>query len=209
MGAHLGESGRCPSKVGLPYCQSFRLHKSQFSNQSMFFPVLDLLREPLSAAAHTAGEHVRKLGSSGAFSCSYVEPAYVKKILRRRPTLVKAIPRLQMCGNCLVRTSRTTGRTKYETGRLNGPIHPARIPPIPSSSLPVGSVCHLGSSCLRVRDRTTAETDCCIAQMTSKDILDRNARFLREVETSWCGALCPLLHNVMMGPLQKSKIFES
>ena len=31
---------------------------------------LDLLREPLSAAAHTTEEHVRKLESSGAFSCS-------------------------------------------------------------------------------------------------------------------------------------------
>ena len=39
---------------------------------------LDLVREPLSAAAHTAGEHVRKLESSGAFSCSDVKPAYVE-----------------------------------------------------------------------------------------------------------------------------------
>ena len=34
---------------------------------------LDLLRDPLSAAAHTAGEHVRTLESSGAFSCSEIQ----------------------------------------------------------------------------------------------------------------------------------------
>ena len=39
---------------------------------------LDLLREPLSAAAHTACEHVRILESSGAFSCSGVRPAHVE-----------------------------------------------------------------------------------------------------------------------------------
>ena len=39
---------------------------------------LDLLREPLSVAAHTAGEHVRKLESSGAFSCSKTKPACVE-----------------------------------------------------------------------------------------------------------------------------------
>ena len=30
-----------------------------------------------------------------------------------------------------------------------------------------------------------------IVQVTSKDLLDRNARFLREDETSWCRTLCP------------------
>ena len=40
---------------------------------------LDLLREPLSVAAHRAGEDVRKLESTGAFSCSEMKPAYVGK----------------------------------------------------------------------------------------------------------------------------------
>ena len=40
---------------------------------------LDLLREPLSAAAHTACDYVRTLESSGAFSCSELKPAYVEK----------------------------------------------------------------------------------------------------------------------------------
>ena len=39
---------------------------------------LDLVRAPLSAAAHTAGEHVRKLESSGAFSCSEIKPAHAE-----------------------------------------------------------------------------------------------------------------------------------
>ena len=39
---------------------------------------LDLLREPLSAAAQTAGEHVQKLESSVAVNCSEVRPDYVE-----------------------------------------------------------------------------------------------------------------------------------
>ena len=38
---------------------------------------LNLLCEPLSIAAQSAREHVRKLDSSGAFSCSELKPAYV------------------------------------------------------------------------------------------------------------------------------------
>ena len=39
---------------------------------------LDLFREPLSVAAHTAGEHVRELESSGAVSCLKTKPVYVE-----------------------------------------------------------------------------------------------------------------------------------
>ena len=38
---------------------------------------LNLLREPLSAAVHTAAEHVRKLESFGTFGYSELKPAYV------------------------------------------------------------------------------------------------------------------------------------
>ena len=41
----------------------------------------------------------------------------------------------------------------------------------------------VGWPCLWDRSQTTGETNCCIVQMTSKDILDRNARFLYKVET--------------------------
>ena len=57
---------------------------------------------------------------------------------------------------------------------------------IPSSLLRVGSVRRLGSPCLWDRDQITGETNCCIVQAISKNILVRNARFLGEVETSWC-----------------------
>ena len=40
---------------------------------------LNLLREPLSAAAHTTEEYVRKLESSSAFICSKMNPAYVNR----------------------------------------------------------------------------------------------------------------------------------
>ena len=39
---------------------------------------LELLRDPRSVAAHTAGEHVRELESSGAFSCLKSKPVYVE-----------------------------------------------------------------------------------------------------------------------------------
>ena len=39
---------------------------------------LNLRREPLSVAAHTAGEHVRNLEFSGAFNCSELKPAHVE-----------------------------------------------------------------------------------------------------------------------------------
>ena len=75
--------------------------------------------------------------------------------------------------------------------------------PSPSSLLRVGPVRRLGAPCQRDR------YNCCIVQVTSEDILDRNVRFLCVVETSWCATFCPPLHNVMMGPLQNAKIFES
>ena len=39
---------------------------------------LDLLREPLSVAAHTKGEHVRELKSSGAFGCLKTKLVHVE-----------------------------------------------------------------------------------------------------------------------------------
>ena len=41
-------------------------------------PELDLLRKALSAAAHTAGEHVGTLESSGAFSYSKMKPDHTQ-----------------------------------------------------------------------------------------------------------------------------------
>ena len=91
--------------------------------------------------------------------------------LRKGLTLVKAIPRLQMCGNCLVRVSRAIGGTRKEMGLLMGPTHNAGFASIPSSFLRVGSTLSMGSPCTWDRDQITGETNCCIVRVTSKDIL--------------------------------------
>ena len=115
---------------------------------------------------------------------------------RRRPTLVKVFPRLQRCGYCLVRASKTTGGTRKQTDLLIGPAQQAGLATIPSSSLRVGSVRRLDSLWLWDLDQTTGETNCSIAKVISNDILDRNVRF-REDGTFWCKTFCRPLRNVM------------
>ena len=65
-----------------------------------------------------------------------------------------------------------------KTGLRTGPE------PSPSSSLRDGSVRRLGTLYLWDPHPRTGESNCCIVQLRSKDILDRNSRFLREDETS-------------------------
>ena len=65
-------------KVGMHYCQSFRPPPTAVFASLHALSKLDLLREPLSTAAQTAGERVRKLESSGVFSCSKMKLAYVE-----------------------------------------------------------------------------------------------------------------------------------
>ena len=59
-------------------CQSFRLHRSQFSHQSMPSQRWLCSVKPLSAPAHTAGEHARKLRSCGVLSCPEMKLAFVE-----------------------------------------------------------------------------------------------------------------------------------
>ena len=118
---------------------------------------------------------------------------------------MKAIPRLQMCGNCLVRASKTNGGTRKrrnQTELLIGPTPHAGLATIPSSSLRVGSVRGLDSLCQWDRNQTTGEPICCIVDVTSKDILDQNAHILCEDGTSWCRTCCPRLRNDMTWPFQ-------
>ena len=63
----------------------------------------------------------------------------LKKKLRRWLTWWKAIQHLQMCGYCLVRPSKTTGRTRKQTEQFLGPRHYADLATIPSIFLRVGS----------------------------------------------------------------------
>ena len=61
-----------------------------------------LLCEPLSVAARMADKHGCELESSNPFSYSNRKPAVTKRDFAENPTLVKAIPHLQMRSNYLV-----------------------------------------------------------------------------------------------------------
>ena len=144
--------------------------------------MLALLREPPSA--HTAGKHLCKLESSGAFSCSNLEPAFVNKMNPRKTTYGGE----RMCGNCLVIASRTTGRTKKQTKRLDWShpscwhchdaifITPGWFTSPPGLALP-----------------TVSQPDNWRDELLSRagdieDIPDQNSHFLCEDKTSWCRA---------------------
>ena len=81
---YLGTSSQCPphgasrSKVGMPLFHSFLFTPTAVLAAAPALSKLDLFREPLSVAAHTAGEHVRELESSGAVSCLKTKPVYVE-----------------------------------------------------------------------------------------------------------------------------------
>ena len=80
MCAYLGKSSGCPSRskpIESWYASWPKLPSTPTAVlvSAPALSELDLLREPLSVAAHTAGEHVRELESSGAFSCSEIKPA--------------------------------------------------------------------------------------------------------------------------------------
>ena len=109
--------------------------------------------------------------------------------------------RLHMCGNCLVRASKTIGVTRKQAERLMGSTHHAGLATIPSSSLRIGAVHLLSPPCLWDRDQTVGETNCGIVQETSKDILDENAHFLCEDGTSQC----PLSRSTVTWPFQSLK----
>ena len=66
---------------------------------------LDVLHEPMSTAAHTAGEHVRKLESSGAFS-SRAKLANVENAGQQVTyTLAKTVPLIQIRSKFLAEAS--------------------------------------------------------------------------------------------------------
>ena len=64
-------------KEGMPRCRSFPPPPTAVFASARALSELNLPREPLSTAANTAGEHVRKLESSSAFS-SKTKPTYVE-----------------------------------------------------------------------------------------------------------------------------------
>ena len=111
------------------------------------------------------------------------------------PTSQEDSLRLQTSGDGLLKASRTVGAEKErrikKMGLRTAPTRHAGPAKVPSSLHRVGSVRRLGSPCLWDRDQIAGETNCCIVQAISKDILVRSARFLCEVETSWCMSCCP------------------
>ena len=119
---------------------------------------LDLLREPLSAAAHAGGEHVRKLEPSSAFSCSNMEPAHVKNESPQTTYVGESNPTPADVRQLSGENVKNDWKNEKHTGRLICPKNPAGIAPIPSSSLPIGSVRRLGSPCRCIRDQTTGGT---------------------------------------------------
>ena len=124
---------------------------------------------------------------------------------RKILTLVKALPRPQICGNCLESVSKTNGKMRKQKELLTAPPCHIDLAMIPSLLLQPGFMCRLDSGCLLGLDRTTGETNCCIEAVTSKDILDQSAHLLCEHETSYCGTYCPPLRNTLTWPLQNLK----
>ena len=113
----------------------------------------------------------------------------------------------------LLKAPRTAGTTKERRNKKRElrTAHTRHAGPatIPSSVAPSlvhvrrpGSPCAVGSRPDFWRDEWLSPY-----KSISKDILVRNARFLCEVETSWCKTFCPPLRNVTVWRFQSSKIF--
>ena len=99
---------------------------------------------------------------------------------RKLPTFVRALPRLQICGNCLEQVSKTNGKMRKQKELLTAPPRHIGLAMIPSLLLQAGFMRRLDSACQLGRDQTTGETNECIEEVTSNDILDQSARFLCE-----------------------------
>ena len=127
---------------------------------------------------------MRRLEFSSAFRFSKMKPAYVENETSQKtyadesnstPSRVRHLSR-----ECI----KNDWKDEKPTGQLIGPTPYAGFAMNPCSSLRVGSGRRLGSPCLWDRDQTAGETNCCIAQVTSNDILVQNAHFLCEDGTS-------------------------
>ena len=166
--------GASRSKVGMPLCQSFLLRRPQCLHQLPLSRSWDLLREPLSVA-HTAGEHVRELESSGAFSCLKTKPVYAENAPSRVPyageststrTDMRPLPRKGV-----------KNEWKDETRHIGLAV----IPPL---LLQAGLMRRVDTACLLRQDRTAGETNYYTEEVTWKDTLDRSAHFLCKDRTS-------------------------
>ena len=145
-------------------------------------------------------QHANMCGLSGPLRSSAARERVlpVVKMKLRKPSFKKTFYLLQAL--------RTVGATRVRLEKVAADCsHTSCWPCDDPIFITPSSVRRLGSLCLWDRNQTTGETNCCIVQVTSKDILDRNACFLCKVGTSWCKTFCPPLRNVMTWPFQKSK----
>ena len=96
-----------------------------------------------------------------------------------------------------------------QTELLSGPTHHAGLATIPLPitpswfNAPPGIAQSMGSRPDFWRN------EYCIAEVTSKDVLDLDAHFFCDDGTSWCKTFCPPLCNVMAWPYENMKIFVS
>ena len=126
------------SKVGMPHFQSFRLLEPQSSvNHCQWLPIQ---RESMCISLNPPVPSVVRERNLSTWRMQ----------LRRGPTLVKAIPCLQVGGNLLVRMFKAVGGTRKKKGLLTAPTRHAGPALIPSSLLRVGP---LDSLCLWDHDR--------------------------------------------------------
>ena len=100
----------------------FRPHRQQFSHQLTPLPNLGPLRKALSATAHTAGEHVDTLGSSGAFINSEVKPDFSEDETSQMDFSTKATPRGQRGLYYLMKTEKMEEKIR-QTERMTGHYH--------------------------------------------------------------------------------------
>ena len=165
---------------------------------------LDLPREPVSVAAHTAGEHVRELESSGAFSCLKRNLSMRRMRPRKLLALVGPLPRLQICNNCLEMVAKTHGKMRKAEGAADSSStsHWPRHDPIFLAPSWFNAPPGLGLPSEAGPDNWRNEL------LYRGGDIERHPgpkRALCEGETSWCRTFCPLLRNATTWPYQNLK----
>ena len=168
-----GRTRQLPRKAGMSHCRNFRLHRPQASHPPTPSSKLDPTPRTTVGSCPCSRRTLRKLESSGAFSCSRTENACAENA-GSQVTYVgeedSSTP--SKCSKFLLRVSKMNGRARKQNGSLSAPSHHAGLFMIPFSSLQV--LC-LDSVCPWDHDQRAGETNRCIEEVTPKDILDQNS----------------------------------
>ena len=125
---------------------------------------------------------MQKLESSSALSSSEMRPAYVEnetsQVTNGSARNYTTSHVRQVSHENDKKTFRDEKTENQPHGLLTAPTRHAALATIPPLLFRVGSVRRLDSPCPWDRDQTTGESNCCIVEVTSKDILDQNGHFL-------------------------------